>query len=73
MFNEKMVLCGASAYEKKYYLNEQFSNLPEQVKQELQIMCVLFTGRRRRNFFTGVSGGRKSQTDYGSRRRRHII
>lgn len=43
MFNEKMVLCGANAYEKKYYLNEQFSNLPEQIKQELQIMCVLFT------------------------------
>lgn len=43
MFDEKMVLCGANAYEKKYYLNEQFSNLPEQVKQELQIMCVLFT------------------------------
>ena len=43
MFDEKMVLCGANSYEKKYYLNEQFSNLPEQVKQELQIMCVLFT------------------------------
>ena len=40
---EKVVLCGANAYEKKYYLNEQFSNLPEQIKQELQIMCVLFT------------------------------
>lgn len=43
MFNEKMVLCASNAYEKKYYLNEQFSNLPERVKQELQIMCVLFT------------------------------
>ena len=43
MFNDKMVLCGANAYDKKYYLNEQFSNLPEQIKQELQIMCVLFT------------------------------
>ena len=43
MFNEKMVLCGANAYDKKYYLNEQFSNLPEQIKLELQIMCVLFT------------------------------
>ena len=43
MFNEKLVLCGANAYDKKYYLNEQFSNLPEQIKQELQIMCVLFT------------------------------
>ena len=43
MFNEKMVLCESNAYEKKYYLNDQFSNLPERVKQELQIMCVLFT------------------------------
>lgn len=43
MFNEKMVLCGANAYDKKYYLNEQFSNLPEQIQKELQIMCVLFT------------------------------
>ena len=29
MFNEKMVLCGANAYDKKYYLNEHVSNLPE--------------------------------------------
>lgn len=43
MFEEKMVLCGANHYEKKYYLNPQFSNLPEQIRQELQIMCVLFT------------------------------
>ena len=43
MFNEKVVLCASNAYEKKYYLNDQFSNLPERVKQELQIMCVLFT------------------------------
>lgn len=43
MFNEKMVLCGANSYEKKFYLSEQFSNLPEQIKQELQIMCVMFT------------------------------
>ena len=43
MFDEKMVLCGANSYDKKYYLNEQFFNLPEQIKQELQIMCVLFT------------------------------
>ncbi len=38
-----MVLCGANSYDKKYYLNPQFSNLPEQIQQELQIMCVLFT------------------------------
>ena len=37
------VLCGANAYEMKYYFNEQFSGLPESVKDELHILCVLFT------------------------------
>ena len=40
---EEVVLCGASAYNKKFYLNEDFWGLPEQVKDELKIMCVLFT------------------------------
>ena len=39
----KVVLCGASAYEKKYYFNEQFNALPESIKEELHILCVLFT------------------------------
>ncbi len=43
MYQDRVVLCGSSAYEKKYYLNEDFSNLPKQVKDELQIMCVLYT------------------------------
>ena len=37
------VLCAASSYTEKYYLNEQFSALPEAVQQELKVMCVLFT------------------------------
>ena len=41
--DEEMVLCAASAYERKFYLNPEFNSLPEEVKQELQIMCVLFT------------------------------
>ena len=40
---ERTVLCGANSYEQKYYFNEEFSGLPEQVKQELKILCVLFT------------------------------
>lgn len=40
---EKIVLCGANAYEKKYYFNQQFAGLPESVKDELHIICVLFT------------------------------
>ncbi|MDO4318389.1 MAG: DUF6145 family protein [Lachnospiraceae bacterium] len=43
MYQERVVLCGSSAYEKKYYLNEDFLGLPEQIRQELQIMCVLYT------------------------------
>lgn len=40
---DRIVLCGANSYEQKYYFNEQFSNLPENIRQELQIMCVLYT------------------------------
>ena len=35
--------CASSAYEKKFYLNENFEGLPQHVKDELKIMCVLFT------------------------------
>ena len=41
--DEEMVLCAASSYEQKYYLNPEFESLPEAVKQDLQIMCVLYT------------------------------
>ena len=43
MYQDRVVLCGASAYEKKYYLNEDFKALPQQIQDELKIMCVLFT------------------------------
>ena len=41
--SKNVVLCASSAYEQKYYLNEEFSGLPEAIKEELQIMCVLHT------------------------------
>lgn len=40
---EGKVLCAASAYEEKYYFNEEFAGLPERIKEELNILCVLFT------------------------------
>ena len=40
---EEQVLCACSAYEKKYYLNPRYNSLPEQVKEELQIMAVTMT------------------------------
>ncbi len=41
--NGNIVLCGANAYEKKYYFNERFAAMPQSVKDELHIICVLFT------------------------------
>ena len=43
MKDNNTVLCGANSYTEKYYFNEQFANLPESVKEELKVMCVLFT------------------------------
>lgn len=39
----RIVLCGANAYEQKYYFNKKFDKLPESIKKELNIICVLFT------------------------------
>ena len=40
--SENIVLCGASSYVQKYYFNEKFNLLPEEIKNELKIMCVSF-------------------------------
>lgn len=39
---EKTVLCGANSYTQKYYFNDEFAILPEAIKQELQVLCVLY-------------------------------
>ena len=43
MEDGRIVLCGANAYEQKYYFNEQFAAIPDSIKEELRIICVLFT------------------------------
>jgi len=43
MYQNNMILCGASAYEKKFYFNDDFDSLPQNIKDELKIMCVLYT------------------------------
>lgn len=40
---KKIVLCGANAYDKKYYFNKKFDGIPDSIKDELHIICVLFT------------------------------
>ena len=39
----RVVLCGANAYEQKYYFNPVFKQIPESIKKELNIISVLFT------------------------------
>lgn len=39
----KVVICGANAYEEKYYFNPDFNKVPDSIKDELHIICVLFT------------------------------
>ena len=36
MYADRIVLCGASAYEQKYYFNPDFDALP-------QLLCVMYT------------------------------
>ena len=43
MADGRIVLCGSNAYEKKYCFNPLFDSVPDSVKEELHIICVLFT------------------------------
>lgn len=43
MYNEERVLCVSNSYEQKYYFNPKFDRIPDGIKDELKIMCVLFT------------------------------
>ena len=41
--NGRVVLCGANAYDKKYYFNKKFEKIPKSIQDDLHIICVLFT------------------------------
>lgn len=41
--DKEIILCAANSYDQKFYFNPEFESLPESVRQELQIMCVLYT------------------------------
>lgn len=43
MDDKMTILCVANSYDRKYYLNPEFMGLPKTVKDDLQIMSVLFT------------------------------
>lgn len=43
MKDGRIVLCGANAYEQKYYYNKDFDKIPASIQEELHVICVLFT------------------------------
>ncbi len=53
MDTSNVILCGASSYDQKYYFNENFAKLPDPIKEELHIMCVLFTEEVGGTFMVG--------------------
>lgn len=42
MADDRKVLCGANYYEQKFYLNPVYEVLPQEIKDRLKILCVLF-------------------------------
>ena len=47
MYQDKVTLCGSNAYEKKYYLNPDFSGLPEDQTGTADCMCTIYSRSRR--------------------------
>jgi hypothetical protein len=43
MQEQDRILCVSNAYTRQFYIGEKFRQLPEAIKEELQIMCVLYT------------------------------
>ena len=39
---DNMVLCAANSYTEKYFFNKHFDLIPEDMKEELHVICVLF-------------------------------
>ena len=44
MDEKRVVLCGANAYDMKYYFNPAFNGIPDSIKDELHIICVFVYG-----------------------------
>lgn len=43
MTSKGLIMCVSNSYTQKYYLDKNFDKLPKAVKDELKIMCVLYT------------------------------
>ena len=45
MFDDKVILCGSSSYEKIFYFNPEFDSLPKQIKDDY--VCSFYRRCRR--------------------------
>ena len=43
MSEDRVVLAVSSSYDRKYFFNQEFEGLPETVKEDIQVMLVMFT------------------------------
>ncbi len=43
MADGRMVLCAANSYDRKYYFNQKFANLPRSIQDDIHVISVLFT------------------------------
>lgn len=41
--NPHRILCSASKYTRKFFWNPDFQDCPKELRQEMQILCVMFT------------------------------
>ena len=43
IYEGRMVLCASNSYDKKYYFNQKFANLPRSIQDDIHVISVLFT------------------------------
>lgn len=53
MDNNKTILASASYEKQKYYINNDFYDLPQQIKNEIKTICVIMAERLRCIFIMG--------------------
>ncbi len=41
--DDDVILAASSSYDRKYYFNPDFSGLPDSIKEDIQVMMVMFT------------------------------
>jgi len=43
MNEDRIVLAASSSYDRKYFFNQEFEALPESIREDIQVMLVMFT------------------------------